>query len=131
MKTTTKELIQEIIDYLPGAKSSRTFNYLSNADQVMGGYSELGPYLRDIKMWMDPFYDSILETNIDELQLIEEGYDNGYIYNKYIQIFEYIPEIADLLSLNEETITYNSELSQSEIDEIRTYFLEQTKRRGE
>ena len=131
MKPIIKELIKEMIIYAPDKLSLEDCNYILKADEAMGGFSELGPYLRLIKRWMDPFYDSAYKTNIKELSLITDGVDNEYVYKKYIQIFEYLPEIKEFLVLNEGSITYNPDLTEDELLEMREYVFDNTKRRGE
>ena len=125
MNQTTKDLIIEIINY-KNRKPFYIYNtYIIKAHDTLGWKNIISPLNKLVK-WIDPLFHTN-NTNPDKLELRNEFMDEqDFIeyYNRYVQLFEKVPELNELFKLEKEHIEFNSNLSEKDILEIYCFVRE-------
>lgn len=121
MKPIIKKIIDEMIAYTDLKELTSESEFIVKAHNQMGGYPDLMPYVGEIVNWMDSNNDEFDDVDIRKLNLFEEGIDNEYVYNRYVGLFKWVPELTQLFVLNDQDITYNESFSDNDIFEMRQY----------
>jgi len=125
MNQTIEILITEIINY-KNRKPFYAYNtYLIKAHDTLGWKNIIIP-LGGLIRWIDPLFHSD-DTDPDKLKLhngLMDDEEFKVYYNRYVKLFETVPEFNELFKLKKGHIEFNPELSEKDILEIYCFVRE-------
>lgn len=127
MKTKHKELLLEMINL--SEKKETVTNYLELALDKMGGFTEGISSINKILRWLNPFWAKVHEYDLERIDIYTEGVNNDYIVNNMKKLFKYCQELNEILVLEEKYVSYNKNLTHSEIKELREFVEENTEKK--
>lgn len=126
MNTLTKKLILEILTFLDTRKFNDGDIYVKKACNKLENEIVLDRLL-DLSTLIDPVRhnkDRGLGKYVyyDDEFMSEDVIQN--IYNEFVLLFKYLPELKEIFILKERHIEFNSNLSKSDIQEIYQFVLD-------
>lgn len=120
MNSITKKLLSEILSFTYTRKFKDDDIYVKKAYEKLGNDIVLHRLL-DLKGWIDPVH-HIKDTNLEKYVYYDDEFMTEdvikEIYNEFILLFKYLPELKEVFVLKEKHIEFNPKLSKNDIKKM-------------
>ena len=111
-----------MIAYLKTRQNVNESNYLKNAHELMQEDNGIYHLIARLINWLDPIFLTLPDIDSKKIELRgNEGIDYDTFINKMKKLFKNCPELKEVFELKNETIYFNSKLTEDEKVEIRNF----------